>query len=78
MVLCFEDRKIEPSRIMRPHVESDLLEIVLWHDREAPRPQDHALQFNSGSRQFATYKFFLSSDPVGRLCGGLIVMWVGR
>ena len=45
MVLCFEDRKVEPFRIMGPHVESDLLEIVLWHDREAPRPQDHALEF---------------------------------
>ncbi len=43
---------------MGPQVELDLLKIELWHDREeAPRPQDHALQFISGSRQLATCKF---------------------
>jgi hypothetical protein len=47
MVLCFQDRKVEPSRIMGPHVELDLLEIVRWHDREAPQPQDQALQFST-------------------------------
>jgi len=60
---------------MGPQVELDLLKIVLWHDREeAPRPQDHALQFISGSRQFATCKPSLSSGPFGRLYGGLIAM----
>jgi hypothetical protein len=49
---------------MVPHVELDLLQIDLWHGREAPRPQNHALQFISGSRQSATCKFSLSSGPV--------------
>jgi hypothetical protein len=64
IVSLFEDGKVEPSRIMVPHVELDLLQIDLWHDREAPRPQNHALQFISGSRQSATCKFSLSSGPV--------------
>jgi hypothetical protein len=43
---------------MDPHVELGLLKIVLCYDREeAPRPQDHTLQFFSGSRQLATGKF---------------------
>ena len=75
IVSRFEHSKVEPPRIMVPHVELDLLSIVLWHDHEAPRPQDHALQFISGSRQFATCKFSLSSGPVRRLYGGLIAMW---
>jgi hypothetical protein len=74
----FQDSKVEPSRLRVPHVELDLLFIVLWHEREAPPPQDHTLQFISGSRQFATCKFSLSSGPVGRLYGGLIAMWKSR
>jgi hypothetical protein len=53
-----KDRNVEPSHIMGPHLELDLLKTVLWDDREeAPRPQDHTIQFISGSRQLATCKF---------------------
>ncbi len=69
-----KDRNVKLSRIMVPHIELDLLQIVLQHDREAPRSQDHTLQFISGSRQFATCKLSLSSGPFGRLYGGLIAM----
>jgi hypothetical protein len=63
---------------MIPDVESDMVRIVLWHHRETPRPQDHVLQFVSGSRQFATRKFSLSSGHVGGLYGGLIAMWKSK
>jgi hypothetical protein len=68
IVSRFKDTNVGLSRIMGPPVELNLPKIVLWHDREeVPRPQDPALQFISGSRQFATCKFSLSSDPIGRL-----------
>ena len=58
IVSRFQDRNVELSRVMDPHVELGLLKIVLCYDREeAPRPQDHTLQFFSGSRQLATGKF---------------------
>jgi hypothetical protein len=57
IVSRFKDRNVEPYRIMGPHVELSLLKIVLWHDREVPRPQGHTLKFISGSRQLATCKF---------------------
>jgi hypothetical protein len=75
IVSRFKDRNVGLSRIMGPPVELNLLKIVVWYDREeAPRPQDHTFQFISGSRQFATCKFSLSSDLIGRLYGGLIPM----